>query len=189
MLSRYARARAWAGAFADADAAWQRGAEFATRARLFTDIAGWLSCQVRLRYRYGPTDLAEIGDMRQMIKLLSEQPSERVVPIAGVREEVLDALRRVTKSSARRRPGLRGARSAGRRRRSAWCRPAAASGSPSCFLPVVLLPLLARHRDESVPSVLGVHVSYARFHGSREDCARTGSFRALPLLQRRRAAG
>jgi hypothetical protein len=32
--------------------------------------------------------------MRQMIRLLSEQPSERVVPIAGVREEVLDALRR-----------------------------------------------------------------------------------------------
>jgi hypothetical protein len=94
VLSRYARARAWAGSFADADAAWQRGAEFATRARLFTDIAGWLSCQVRLRYRYGPTDLAEIGDMRQMIKLLSEQPSERIVPIAGVREEVLDALRR-----------------------------------------------------------------------------------------------
>lgn len=94
VLSRYARARAWAGVFADADAAWQRGAEFATRARLFADIAGWLSCQVRLRYRYGPTDLAEIGDMRQMIKLLSEQPSERVVPIAGVREEVLGALRR-----------------------------------------------------------------------------------------------
>ena len=94
VLSRYARTRAWAGVFADADAAWQRGAEFATRARLFTDIAGWLSCQIRLRYRYGPTDLAEIGDMRQMIKLLSEQPSERVVPIAGVREEVLDAVRR-----------------------------------------------------------------------------------------------
>ena len=94
VLSCYARTRAWAGTFADADAAWQRGAEFATRARLFTDIAGWLSCQVRLRYRYGPTDLAEIGDMRQMIRLLSEQPSERVVPIAGVREEVLDALRR-----------------------------------------------------------------------------------------------
>ena len=64
------------------------------RARLFTDVAGWLSCQIRLRYRYGPTDLAEIGDMRQMIRLLSEQPSGRVVPIAGVREEVLDALRR-----------------------------------------------------------------------------------------------
>jgi len=94
VLSRYARTRAWAGAFADADAGWQRGAEFASRARLFTDVAGWLSCQIRLRYRYGPTDLAEIGDMRQMIRLLSEQPSGRVVPIAGVREEVLDALRR-----------------------------------------------------------------------------------------------
>jgi hypothetical protein len=45
VLSRYARTRAWAGAFADADAAWQRGAEFATRARLFTDIAGWLSAR------------------------------------------------------------------------------------------------------------------------------------------------
>ena len=32
--------------------------------------------------------------MRQMGKLLTEQPSERVVPIAGAREEVLDALRR-----------------------------------------------------------------------------------------------
>jgi hypothetical protein len=94
VLSRYARTRAWAGSFADADAAWQRAAEFATRARLFTDIAGWLSCQIRLRYRYGPTDLAEIGDMRQMIRLLSEQPSERVVPIGGVREAILDALRR-----------------------------------------------------------------------------------------------
>jgi hypothetical protein len=94
VLSRYARTRAWAGVFADADAAWQRGAEFATRARLFTDIAGWLSCQIRLRHRYGPTDLAEIGDMRQMIRLLSEQPSERIVPIAGIREEVLDGLRR-----------------------------------------------------------------------------------------------
>jgi hypothetical protein len=94
VLARYARARAAAGVFADADAAWQRGAEFATRARLFADIGGWLSSQVQLRRRYGPTDLAEIHNMQQMIKLLSEQPSERIVPIAGVREEVLDALRR-----------------------------------------------------------------------------------------------
>jgi hypothetical protein len=101
--ARYARARAWAGAFADADAAWQRGAEFATRARLFTDIAGWLSCQVRLRYRYGPTDLAEIGDMRQMIKLRSEQPSERVVPMAGSARKSSTPCAGVTKSSTRRR--------------------------------------------------------------------------------------
>jgi transcriptional regulator with XRE-family HTH domain len=94
VLARYARARAVAGVFADADTAWQRAAEFATRARLFIDIADWLSSQVQLRLRYGPADLAEIGDMRQMIKSLSEQPSERIVPIAGVREEVLDALRR-----------------------------------------------------------------------------------------------
>lgn len=93
VLARYARARAAAGVFADADIAWQRSAEFASRARLFADIAGWLSSQVQLRRRYGPTDLAEIGDMRQMIRLLSAQPAERVVPIAGAREEVLDALR------------------------------------------------------------------------------------------------
>jgi transcriptional regulator with XRE-family HTH domain len=94
VLARYACARAAAGVFADADIAWQRATEFGTRARLFSDIAGWLSSQIQLRFRLGPADLAEIGDMRQMTKLLSDQPSDRIVPIAGVREEVLDALRR-----------------------------------------------------------------------------------------------
>jgi hypothetical protein len=106
VLARYARARAWGGAALDADAAWQRGVEFGTRARLFADIAGWLSSQVQLRRRFGSAGLAEIRDIRQMITLLKEQPSERIVPIAGVREEVLDELRRGGKGEQMRSAAL-----------------------------------------------------------------------------------
>jgi hypothetical protein len=93
VLARYARARAVYGAAADADTAWRRAAEFASRARLFADIGGWMAAQIRLRFRYGPAVLAEIGDLRQMISLLGEQHSPRITPVDGLREEVLDALR------------------------------------------------------------------------------------------------
>lgn len=93
VLARYARARAVYGAAADADTAWRRAAEFASRARLFADIGGWMAAQIRLRFRYGPADLGEIGDLRQVINLLGEQHSPRITPIDGLREEVLDALR------------------------------------------------------------------------------------------------
>jgi len=109
VLARYARARANDGAASDADAAWRRAAEFGSRAQLFTDIAGWLSAQVQLRNRYGPSDTAELTNMRQMILLLNEQPSARLVPIGGLRAEVLDALRR--------RDGLRSAALAAQRLR------------------------------------------------------------------------
>jgi uncharacterized protein YutE (UPF0331/DUF86 family) len=94
VLARYARARARDAASAEADAAWRRAAEFAARARLFSDIAGWMSAQVRLRYRYGPIDWTELGNLRQMINLLDQQPSDRITPISSAREEALDDLRK-----------------------------------------------------------------------------------------------
>lgn len=94
VLARYARARARDAAGAEADAAWRRAAEFAARARLFSDIAGWMSAQVRLRYRYGPIDWIELGNLRQMINLLDQQPSDRITPIGSAREEALDDFRR-----------------------------------------------------------------------------------------------
>jgi len=93
VLARYARARAVCGATAEANAAWQRAVEFGSRARLFADIGGWLSAQTRLRYRYGPVDFAETSELRQMINLLGEQPSQRMTPIGGLREQALQALR------------------------------------------------------------------------------------------------
>ena len=94
VLARYARARARGAAPADADAAWRRAAEFASRAQLFSDIAGWMSAQVRLRYRYGPIDWTELGNLRQMVRLLALQPSERLLPMGSAREEALDDLQR-----------------------------------------------------------------------------------------------
>jgi uncharacterized protein YutE (UPF0331/DUF86 family) len=94
VLARYARARAKDGAPADADAAWRRAAEFAAHAHLFADIAGWMSAQILLRYRYGPIDWTELGNIRQMINLLGQQPSERIMPMGSAREETLEDLRR-----------------------------------------------------------------------------------------------
>jgi Trypsin-like peptidase domain len=72
VFARYARMKAIGAAPADADLAWRRAVEFGGKAQLFSDTAGWLSAQWRLRHRFGPIDVKEIQDLGQMIQLLSE---------------------------------------------------------------------------------------------------------------------
>ena len=93
VFGRLARARALGAASADADAAWRRAVEFGARAQLFSDSAGWLSAQRRLRHRYGPVDVKEIQDLGQLIQLLADQTSDRLVQVGDAQLESLDEMR------------------------------------------------------------------------------------------------
>jgi hypothetical protein len=94
VCARYARARATYAAASDADSGWRRAVEFGGTARLFGDSAGWLLAQWRLRHRYGPLVPTELDQLTQMIALLDQQPGERLVPIAGLREDILADIER-----------------------------------------------------------------------------------------------
>ena len=93
VFGRYARAKAVAAEPAEADTAWRRAVEFGGRAKLFSDSAEWLSAQWRLRHLYGPIDVKEIQEIRQMIQLLAKQSSDRLIPDGDARLEGLEAMR------------------------------------------------------------------------------------------------
>jgi hypothetical protein len=94
VFGRFARAKAFGAASADADAAWRRAVEFGARAQLFSDSAGWLSAQRRLRHRYAPVDVKEIQDLGQLIQLLAAQTSDRLIQVGDTQLESLDGMRR-----------------------------------------------------------------------------------------------
>lgn len=93
VFARYARAKAIAAGPGAADAAWRRAVEFAGHARLFPDSADWLTGLWLLRHRYGPIDVPELDDLRQMINLLGQQPGSRLLPFGEAYEEALSGLR------------------------------------------------------------------------------------------------
>lgn len=94
VFARYARAKAIGAAPVEANLAWRRAVEFGGRAKLFLDTADWLSAQWRLHHLYGPIDIKEIQDLRQMTQQLAKQASDRLIPVDDAYLECLEAMRR-----------------------------------------------------------------------------------------------